>query len=106
MNNYNIVGKRVTRIDGYEKVTGKALYGDDLKFRGMLYATCRHTDIPVGKITKIDISLAEKMAGVEAIALYNDIPGEKRVGPIRADHYPIVNDEVFYFFRVSHLYTF
>ena len=91
-----IIGKRVERVDGYEKVTGKALFGDDLKFPGMLYAACRHTDIPVGKITNLDIGQAEKMDGVEAIALYHDIPGETRVGPIRADCYPIVKDEVFY----------
>jgi len=93
---HNIIGKRVERVDGYEKVTGKALYGDDLNFHGMLYAACRYTDIPAGKITKLDISLAEKMDAVKAIALYKDIPGEKRVGPIRADCYVLVNDEVFY----------
>ncbi len=85
MNNYNVIGKRVPRIDGYEKVTGKGLYGDDLHFHGMLYAACRYTDIPAGKITRLDISEAEQIDGVEAIALYKDIPGEKRVGPIRAD---------------------
>ncbi|MFA4852958.1 MAG: xanthine dehydrogenase family protein molybdopterin-binding subunit, partial [Bacteroidales bacterium] len=93
---HNIIGKKVTRIDGYEKVTGKAVYGDDLKLHGMLYAANRYTDIPAGKITKLDISKAEKIEGVEAIALYKDIPGKKRLGPIRHDHYILVNDEVFY----------
>lgn len=92
----NIIGKRVQRVDGYEKVTGKAVYGDDLKFNGMLYAACRYTDIPVGKITKIDTSRAEQMEGVEAIALHKDVPGQKRVGPIRADQYPLVENTVFY----------
>ncbi|OFX32523.1 MAG: aldehyde oxidase [Bacteroidetes bacterium GWA2_32_17] len=93
---YNVIGKKVIRVDGYEKVTGKAIYGDDIKFHGMLHATNRYADIPAGKIKKIDISNAEKMEGVEAIALYKDIPGKKRIGPIRQDHYVIVNDEVFY----------
>ncbi|MCK4358536.1 MAG: molybdopterin-dependent oxidoreductase [Candidatus Cloacimonetes bacterium] len=91
-----IIGKKVIRIDGYEKVTGKAIFGDDIRFSDMLYAACKYTDIPAGKITKINISKAEKMAGVEAIALYKNIPGQKRVGPICADHYAIVKDEVFY----------
>ncbi|PIX33500.1 MAG: aldehyde oxidase, partial [Bacteroidetes bacterium CG_4_8_14_3_um_filter_31_14] len=89
-------GKKVIRVDGYEKVTGKAIYGDDIKFHGMLHATNRYADIPAGKIKKIVLSNAEKMEGVEAIALYKDIPGKKRIGPIRQDHYVIVNDEVFY----------
>ena len=93
---YHIVGKEVRRVDGYEKVTGKAKYGDDLKFSGMLFAACRYTDIPAGKITEIDVSAAEKISGLEAIALYKDVPGQKRVGPIRADQFPIVKDEVFY----------
>ena len=93
---FNVIGKEVRRVDGYEKVTGKAKYGDDLKFSEMLFAACRYTDIPAGKITKLDISSAEQIAEVEAIALYKDIPGQKRIGPIRADQFPIVNDEVFY----------
>jgi len=93
---HNVVGKKVVRIDGYEKVTGKAVYGDDIRHCGMLHAANRYTDIPAGKIKKIDLSKAEKMEGVEKIALYKDIPGKKRIGPIRQDHYVIVNDEVFY----------
>ncbi|MCK4694375.1 MAG: xanthine dehydrogenase family protein, partial [Candidatus Cloacimonetes bacterium] len=70
--------------------------GDDIKIHGMLYAAFRYTDIPSGKITKIDISKAEKIEGVEAISLYKDIPGAGKVGPIRQDYLPIVNDEVFF----------
>ena len=36
------------------------------------------------------------MEGVEAIALFKDITGKKRIGPIRQDHYVLVDDEVFY----------
>lgn len=93
---FNTIGKKVQRIDGYEKVTGKVIYGDDIKIHGMLFAAFRYTDIPCGKIKKIDISDAEKMEGVESIVLFKDIPGAKRVGPIRQDYYPIVNDEVFF----------
>ena len=93
---HNIVGKKVTRVDGYEKVTGKAIFGDDIQLKGMLHAANRYTDIPCGKITRIDISKAEKIEGVEAIALYKDIPGQTRLGPIRHDQYPIVNDQVFF----------
>lgn len=93
---YNVIGKKVQRVDAYEKVTGKAIYGDDIKLHGLLYAAVRHTDIPVGKITKIDCSKAKMIPGVKAVALYKDIPGQKRLGPIRADQYAIVKDEVFY----------
>lgn len=93
---YNIIGKKVQRNDAYEKVSGKAIYGDDIQKKRMLYAACRYSDIPAGKITGIDVSIAAKIQGVEKILLYSDIPGETRLGPIRRDHYAIVNKEVFY----------
>ena len=68
-----IIGKNVTRIDGKEKVTGKALYGADLLFPGMLYCACRYADIPAGKILSIDLTEAEKSQGVKSIATYDDI---------------------------------
>ena len=64
----NIIGKKVKRVDAYEKVTGKAIYGDDIKLVDMLYAAVRYTDIPVGKIKNIDYSEAEKIQGVVKIA--------------------------------------
>ncbi len=92
----NIVGKKVTRVDGYEKVTGRAIYGDDIKLHGMLHAACRFTDIVAGKIKRLDISKAEKMEGVVGVATFKDIPGLPKNGPIRQDYLPIVNDEVFF----------
>ena len=92
----NIIGKKVKRVDAYEKVTGKAIYGDDIKLVDMLHAAVRYTDIPVGKITKIDISEAEKLHGVVKIARFKDIPGQTRLGPIRSDQYAIVDDRVFF----------
>ena len=91
-----MIGKKVRRVDGYQKVTGKAQFGDDLDFKDMLYAACRYTDIPVGNIESIDINNAAEMKGVGKIALFDDVPGETRLGPIRADQYPLVKNKVFY----------
>lgn len=93
---HNVVGKKVVRVDGHEKVTGKAVYGDDICLHNMLHAACRFTDIPAGKIKNIDLSKAKAMEGVVSIALYKDVPGKKRIGPIRQDQYVLVYDEVFY----------
>lgn len=93
---HKIIGKRIPRIDAYEKVTGKAVYGDDIKLDKMLYAAVRYTDIPCGKITAIDTKAAQQNPEVKTIALYDDIPGQQRLGAIRSDHFPLVKDEVFY----------
>lgn len=89
-----MIGTRVSRTDGYEKVTGRAIYGNDIHLPRMLHAVCRYADIPSGKILSIDTSKARKMKGVQAIALYDDVPGKKEIGPVRADFAPIAGKEV------------
>ncbi len=89
-----VVGTKVRRLDAYEKVTGKAVYGDDITLPNMLHAAVRHADIPVGKILRIDTSKAKSLDGVVSILLHDDIPTVKKVGPIRRDHKVIVKDRV------------
>ncbi|MCF7919276.1 MAG: molybdopterin-dependent oxidoreductase [Candidatus Cloacimonetes bacterium] len=89
-------GKPHIRLDGIPKTNGKAIYGNDLKLPNMLYAACKYADIVTGKINNIDSSLAQDMPGVKMIALYDDVPGAAKVGPIRQDYLPIVHDEVFF----------
>jgi CO/xanthine dehydrogenase Mo-binding subunit/CO/xanthine dehydrogenase FAD-binding subunit len=89
-----VLGHRVPRVDGAAKVTGAAVYGDDIKLPGMLYGVCRYTDIAAGKIVSIDTSDADKVEGVVRIATYKDITGNPVVGVIVKDYLPIVKDEI------------
>ena len=36
-NGYKVIGTRPIRHDGYDKVTGKALYGADFSISGLLF---------------------------------------------------------------------
>ncbi len=63
------------RIDAVEKVTGKAIYADDLKFDGMCYAVPLHSKYPSAEIEEIDISAALESTGVLDIITASDIPG-------------------------------
>lgn len=58
-----LVGSEVPRVDGLAKVTGKAVYGDDITMNNMLYGVCRYVDIPAGRIDSLDLSEAEKSRG-------------------------------------------
>lgn len=61
------IGKSPNRLDGPEKVSGKAKYGSDIHLPGMLYGamlTCPHAH---ARITSIDMSAAEKSPGVAAV---------------------------------------
>lgn len=94
MTSYNQLGKRHPRVDGQAKVTGKAIYGNDINMAGMLYGVCRYADIPAGKITKLDTQEAEKIQGVVKIAGFDDVPGDPVAGVIIRDYFPIVKDQV------------
>ncbi|NND07281.1 MAG: xanthine dehydrogenase family protein molybdopterin-binding subunit [Saprospiraceae bacterium] len=63
------VGTRRNRIDGYEKVTGKAKYTSDIQLPGMLYAKFLRANIPHAAIRSIDASEAENMPGVYAVEI-------------------------------------
>lgn len=71
------VGKRSIRVNAEDKVTGKAVYPDDIEFPDMVYAGVVRSSIPYGKVTDIDFEEAKKMKGVISIIDYSMIPGKK-----------------------------
>jgi len=90
-----MIGENVIRVDGRQKVTGQAEFGADVRLQGMLHAACRYTPLFPGRVTRLDVSAAAAMPGVAAIATCADVPGARAIGPIRADHYPLVDGLVF-----------
>ena len=69
------IGKRIPRIDGKFKTTGRAKYTYDIKLPGMLYGKIVRSQYPAAMITKIDTTRTEKAPGVRAIVnLYNELP--------------------------------
>ena len=63
------------RPDILGKVTGKAVYVNDISLPGMVYAKMVRSPISSGRIISIDTSGAEKMPGVLRIFTAKDIPG-------------------------------
>jgi CO/xanthine dehydrogenase Mo-binding subunit len=84
-NNFNVVGKPAIRQDGYSKVTGKAKYADDYRFDGELYGVMIRTKASHALIKKIDYSELNENRFIKAIITADDIPGSKKVGPIKQD---------------------
>ncbi len=85
IHDHKTVGHSHLRPEAVEKVTGEAIYTDDLKFDGMLYAKARRAMIPHGFLTKLDISKAKALPGVVAVLTAADIPGEKTHGLVIYD---------------------
>ena len=61
------VGTNLQRIDGNEKVAGKAVYAGDLRLPGMAYGKVLRSPLPHGRIRGIDASKASALPGVLAV---------------------------------------
>ncbi|HLN87862.1 MAG TPA: molybdopterin cofactor-binding domain-containing protein, partial [Candidatus Limnocylindrales bacterium] len=70
---FKYVGHNVARVDGLEKVTGKAKFVGDLTVPGMLYGKILRSTFPHARIRSIDASQAEALPGVVAVLTAADI---------------------------------
>ncbi len=70
---FHVVGSSVPRVDGAEKVTGKARYTGDLVLPGMLHGKILRSPHPHARIRAIDPSGAERLPGVVAILTRDDL---------------------------------
>ncbi|AZC23545.1 xanthine dehydrogenase family protein molybdopterin-binding subunit [Pseudomonas sessilinigenes] len=62
---FRYIGKEATRaIDGEDIVNGRAVYGADVHFEGMLFATVARPPVYGGKVKSVDDSAALKVPGV------------------------------------------
>ena len=82
---HKTVGHSHLRPEAVEKVTGEAIYTDDLKFDGMLYAKAKRAMIPHGFLKKLDVSKAKALPGVVSVLTAKDVPGEKTHGLVIYD---------------------
>ena len=71
---YKVIGTRPIRHDGYDKVTGRAQYGADLKLPGMLIGAVLRSPHAHARIKNLDTTDAEKMDGVFAVMTAKDLP--------------------------------
>ena len=71
---YRVIGTSPIRPDGVEKVTGKALYGADVRPPGMVHGRVLRSPHAHARIVNIDTSEAEAMEGVLAVVTAADFP--------------------------------
>ncbi len=88
------VGVNYTRPDVYGKISGKAVYPDDIEFEGMLYAGVKRSTIAYGKVLSINIDEIKQLPGVEYVIDYTMIPGAISHGVIFKDIPILVKDIV------------
>ena len=64
---WTIIGKPTRRLDTPEKVTGKAVFGLDVRLPGMLTAVVAHAPTFGGKVKSFDAAAAKAVPGVKAV---------------------------------------
>jgi CO/xanthine dehydrogenase Mo-binding subunit len=69
---FSVVGQRVQRVEGFEKVTGDSKFIADVFLPGMLVGKVLRSPFPHARVRHIDISKAEKLAGVRAVVTAED----------------------------------
>jgi xanthine dehydrogenase YagR molybdenum-binding subunit len=67
-----LIGKRISRVDGPDKVSGRAKYTYDVHRPGMLYGKVVRSPHAHAKVVSVDTSAAEKMPGVKGVYIIQD----------------------------------
>ena len=100
-----VVGTRPIRHDGYDKVTGRAVYGGDVKVPGLVWGEVLRSPHAHANIKSIDTSEADAMPGVLATMTHADLPiaddklidtGEGTVNVRRHAQNVMADDKVLY----------
>ena len=69
-----LLGTSVKRLDGQDKVTGRAKYTFDIKRPGMLFGKIARSPFAHARIVSIDLAAAQKAPGVKAVLAWKE-PG-------------------------------
>jgi isoquinoline 1-oxidoreductase beta subunit len=65
--NWKLIGRPTKRLDTPEKITGRALFGIDVRFEGLLTAVVVRPPVFGGKVKSLDAAQAKAVPGVRAV---------------------------------------
>ena len=84
-----VVGTRRKRLDGFEKVSGRSVFTDDIKLPGMLHGKILRSPHARARIVSIDTSKAEALPGVKVVVTGRDVPDL-----MHSEHQPVMAPEI------------
>lgn len=91
-----IVGTSQPRVDGEEKVTGRALYTVDIDLPGMVCGKVLRSTVPHARLIKVDASRAEKLRGVVSVITRDDLRELGHYGAAYKDQTVVAVDRLRY----------
>lgn len=93
---WNVIGKPIPQVGSRQKVTGEALYTDDLRIPGTLVGKILRSPHASARIVRLDVSEALALPGVHAVVTGKDAPRPFGVLPISKDEPSMGIDRVRY----------
>ncbi len=92
-NDYAVIGKPQTKVDGLELVTGAAKFSGDMRLPGMLYGYAVRAGVPAGILKSVDVSAALAAEGVVDVLTAGTLPGPNLMGILPPFDQPILVSE-------------
>src|ERR1051325_7282808 len=71
----SVIGAPVARVEGAEKITGRARYASDVMLPGTLWCLILRSPHAHARIARIDTTRAEQLPGVHAVLTGKDVQG-------------------------------
>src|SRR5258708_9225928 len=93
---FDVVGKPLQRVDAVTKVTGRAIYADDMLPARTLHCRILRSPHPHARILSIDTSAARRIPGVQAVITGADLPVKFRILPVTQDERALEHEKVRY----------
>jgi 4-hydroxybenzoyl-CoA reductase subunit alpha len=93
---FDVVGKPLQRVDAVTKVTGRAIYADDMLPARTLHCRILRSPYPHARIVSIDTSAARRLPGVLAVITGADLPIKFGILPVTQDERALEHEKVRY----------
>jgi 4-hydroxybenzoyl-CoA reductase alpha subunit len=93
---FSIVGAPLPKIDAVGKVTGRAIYADDIMLPRMLYGKLLRSPHPHARVLAVDPGRALELPGVLAVITGADLPQKFGILPSSQDEVALAVEKVRY----------
>src|SRR5437762_13067062 len=94
VNGLKVVGKPLPKVDAASKVTGRAVYADDMLPARTLHCKILRSPHPHARILSIDTSAARRIPGVIAVITGADLPVKFGILPVTQDERALEHEKV------------
>src|SRR5690348_17948106 len=91
-----VVGRPLPKVDAAAKVTGRAVYADDMLPARTLHCKILRSPHPHARIVSIDTSAARRVPGVLAVITGADLPVKFGILPVTQDERALEHEKVRY----------